>query len=108
MNDSTTRLMRSRRNRSISLGVCMLAVSGIARPIVANSIASTLLYARAIGDSTSASLPLFSIRPAHVVDARVARRRATRAGTRRRTAARSPTNANSSEVTNARRIERRS
>src|SRR3569832_2109182 len=58
MNDRTTRLIQSRRNISISFGVCIVAVSGIARPIVAISIARTLLYARAIGDSTSTSLLL--------------------------------------------------
>ena len=58
MNVSTQRLIRSRRNISISFGVCMFAVSGIARPMVASSIASTLLYARAIGDSTSTSFPV--------------------------------------------------
>jgi hypothetical protein len=55
MNVSTQRLILSLRNISISFGVCMFAVSGIARPMVASSIASTLLYARAIGDSTSIS-----------------------------------------------------
>jgi len=57
--------MRSRRNISISFGVCMFAVSGIARPMVAISIASTLLYARAIGDRTSTSLAL--VWPAQLV-----------------------------------------
>jgi len=56
MNVKTARLIRSRRNISISFGVCMFAVSGIAKPIVAISIASRLLYARAIGDSVSTSL----------------------------------------------------
>ena len=60
MNVSTHRLILSRRNISISFGVCMFAVSGIARPIVAISIASTLLYARAIGDNTSTSLALLT------------------------------------------------
>ena len=44
---------------SISFGVCMFAVSGIARPIIVISIASRLLYARAIGDSTSTIFALF-------------------------------------------------
>ena len=57
---STQRFTRSRMNISISFGVCMFAVSGIARPMVASSIASTLLYARAIGDSTSTSLALLT------------------------------------------------
>src|SRR3569833_2764539 len=58
MNDRTTRLIQSRRNISISFVVCIVAVSGIARPSGATSIARTLLYARASGDSTSTSLLL--------------------------------------------------
>ena len=58
MNPSTIRLSRSLRKRSISFGVCMLAVNGMAKPTVAMSIASTLLYARAMGLRESTSLAL--------------------------------------------------
>ena len=62
----TIRLTQSFKKRSMSFGVCMFAVSGIARPIVANNMASTLLYARATGLKMSTSLELLRT-PAHDV-----------------------------------------